>query len=158
MSTLTLIYGCAWTLTSPHWQSHWNHIVTTRSVGTPQGWAQQWPLWVFNWWRWQSNMAMWMQPVAYSYTDVDFDSDVWVCLEVDITTLAKSQKSYCKDLFHWHTQRPCSTMAIMSTQLMTVMIRGGVVDAVSSLFIHWCGLWLWYGCAWTLTSPHWRSH
>ena len=28
-------------------------------------------------------LAVWMQPVAYSYTDVDFDSDVWVCLDVD---------------------------------------------------------------------------
>ena len=27
MSTLTLMYGCAWTLTSPHWQSHRNQIV-----------------------------------------------------------------------------------------------------------------------------------
>ena len=40
MSTLTLMYGCAWTLTSPHWQSHLNHIETTRSMSTPQGRAQ----------------------------------------------------------------------------------------------------------------------
>ena len=43
------------------------------------------------WGRWWSNVALWMQPVAYSCTDVDFDSDVWMCLDVDITTLAKSQ-------------------------------------------------------------------
>ena len=39
-------------------------------------------------------VAVWTQPVAYSYTDVDFDSDVWVCLDVDITTLAKSLESH----------------------------------------------------------------
>ena len=137
------MYGCALKLTSPHWQKHWNHFVKTCSIGTPQGRAQQWPLWVLNGWRWWSNVAVWMQPVAYSYTDVDFDSDVWVCLDVDITTLTKSLKSYCKDLFHWHTPRSSSTMAIMSTQLMTVMIQCGGVDVVSSLFIHWCRLWLW---------------
>ena len=43
MSTLTLMYGCAWTLTSPHWQSHLNHIETTHSIGTPEGRAQQRP-------------------------------------------------------------------------------------------------------------------
>ena len=36
-----------------------------------------------------ANVAVWMQTVAYSYTDVNFDSDVWVCLDIDITTLAK---------------------------------------------------------------------
>ena len=42
------------------------------------------------WGWWWSDVAVWMQPVAYSCTDVDFDSDVWMCLDVDITTLAKS--------------------------------------------------------------------
>ena len=77
-----------------------------------------------------------MQPVAYSYTDVDFDSDVWVCLDVDITTLAKSLKSYCNHSSHWHTPRLNSAMAIVSIQLMTVMIQCGGMDAASSLFIH----------------------
>ena len=32
--TMTLMYGCAWTLISPHWQSHWNQFVTTCYIGT----------------------------------------------------------------------------------------------------------------------------
>ena len=57
-----------------------------------------------------------MQPVAYSYTDVNFDSDVWVCLDVDISTLAEALKSYCNHLFHEYTPRSSSAMAIISTQ------------------------------------------
>ena len=41
-----------------------------------------------------SLVTSWDDMVAYSYTDVDFDSDVWVFLDVDITTLAKSLESY----------------------------------------------------------------
>ena len=77
-----------------------------------------------------------MQPVAYSYTDVNFDSDVWVCLDVDITTLAKSLKSYCNNLFHEYTPRSSSAMDIVCSQLMMITIECGGVDAASSLFIH----------------------
>ena len=52
---------------------------------------------------WQYGCSL--QPVAYSYTDVDFDSDVLMCLEVDITTLVKSLKSICNDLLHWHSNK-----------------------------------------------------
>ena len=72
----------------------------------PQGQALQRQSWVTNWAQWQSNVAVWMQPVAYSCTDVDFDSDVWMCLDVDTTTLAKSLKSYCNDsLALWAIQK-----------------------------------------------------
>ena len=137
------MYGCTWTLTSPHWQNHLNHIEITRSMSTPQGRAQQWPSCVFNWWRLRSNMSTWGQPGAYLYTDVDFDSDLWVCLDVDIITLAKSLESYWNHLFHEYTPRSRSAMIIMSIHLMTVTIQCGDVDAASSLFIHWCRLWLW---------------
>ena len=126
------------------------------------------------------SVAVWMQPVAYSYTDVDFDSDVWVCLDVDITALAKSLESHWWSLcvlnwWHWqsnfylgiwivqycitalaksleahwnhsvheYTPRSSSAMVIVCIQLMTVTIQCGGVDAASSLFIHWCLLWLW---------------
>ena len=65
--------------------------------------------------------------VAYSYTDVDFDSDVWVFLDVDITTLAKSLESYWNHSFHEYTPRSSSAMAIVSTQL-TVELNNEKID------------------------------
>ena len=46
-----------------------------------------------------------LQPVAYSYSDVAFASDVLMCLDVDITTLAKSLKSICNDSLHWQSHK-----------------------------------------------------
>ena len=43
--------------------------------------------------------------VAYSCTDVDYDSDVWKYLDVDITKLAISLKSICNDSLHWHSDK-----------------------------------------------------
>ena len=39
---------------------------------------------------WWSNVAVWVKPVACSHTDADLGSDVWICLEIHTTTLAKS--------------------------------------------------------------------
>ena len=39
----------------------------------------------------QSNVALWIQPVARSCTGVNLDSDVWMCLDTHNTTLVKSQ-------------------------------------------------------------------
>ena len=41
-------------------------------------------------WR-QSNVALCVKPVACSCTDVNLDSDVWMCLDMHNTTLVKSQ-------------------------------------------------------------------
>ena len=164
MLTLTLMYGCAWTFISPHWQSHNSQIVTTDGLGRGfiktltctslhnlrmvmiqcgimdaasslfMHWCWLW-LWCMDvpglsyhhigkvtmiklsrlvttcwqkdpqdiyrhillaliytiWGQWRSNVLLWIQPVACSCTDVNFDSDVWMYLDVHITTLAKSQ-------------------------------------------------------------------
>ena len=54
---------------------------------------------VTGWGRWWSNVAVWMQPVAYWCTDVSFSSELLMCLDFHITTLAKSQYSTCHDGF-----------------------------------------------------------
>ena len=44
-------------------------------------------------------LAVWMQPLAYWRTDVNFDSDILMCLDFHITILANSLKSNCH--FFW---------------------------------------------------------
>ena len=142
-------------LISPHCQSLWNHgkvtaIILSQLVSLADNSSRHLPSPVHTIWGWWwSNVAVWMQPVAYSCTDVDFDSDVWMCLDVDITTLAKSLKSWQSHCNHIVTtgelgRRFIKTFTCTSPHnLRMVMIQCGGMDATSSLFMHWCWLWLW---------------
>ena len=157
------MYGCAWMLISPHWQSDWNQFVMTCYIGTVineindgskvcmSQYVQrllQCSEWGTNLGHWWSNVAVWMQPAAYSCTDINFDSDVWMWLDIDITTLAISLKSICNDLLHRHSNKwdqwwiqgvymsTCSTasaMILTRHNLRTLMIQcGGIIDLACS--------------------------
>ena len=53
-----------------------------------------------------------------------------------------------------YTPRSSSAMGIVCIQLMTVTIQCGGVDTASSLFMHWCRLWL--GCM--VVPGRWHHH
>ena len=59
--------------------------------------------------KWCSNMAVWVPPIACSYTDVDLDSDMWICLDIHTTILAKSQPANVINLSYKTSIHPSSS-------------------------------------------------
>ena len=96
MPTWAWMCGYAWRSIRPHWQSRDQQVVLTFGVKfyivTQLGVTYP-PSQGHSHWFWRSNVAVWVTPVACPCTDADLGSDVWICLEIHTTTLAKSGQS-----------------------------------------------------------------